>query len=221
MRRKADQLVRRIPDMHERFAPTMIDTFKFAPPPVKAAPPETPKLNGVSLLESPSPKKPNGLSNGVPETPTPPSSIARPLVPLPGEPKVIIRAGLDSSFEDRPALERTPQGMAFFSSLDAQMDEYLSSWNVLDESNFVIEEPMAIDGVGMYPIDLNQQLLQIIANDDELAEWKEIVEMPIEEDSMVVDSKSDTSLPTAEATVNGNTKKRKRLVHPVFSLAKS
>jgi hypothetical protein len=185
MRKKADQIMRRIPDRHERFAPSMIEKFKFAPPP-----PSTPSNaaipNGVASSNQVIKQEPN-LVNGTNLLATPssstnviPPSIATEEV---SEVKSSIRVGgSDIPFEDRPALERTGEGMGAFASLDEALDELLESFDFNSSSHSHDTRPRSssnltlVNGSGKSLLDANQRLNQLIHDDDELAVWKVVNE---------------------------------------------
>lgn len=234
--------MRRIPDRHERFAPSMIEKFKFAPPPSSAT--STPSKNNV-LPNGVGPKpqaikQEPGLVNGAAllATPTPSNKELVPFVPAStttagassgdvAEAQSTIRVGgTDIPFEDRPALERTGEGMGTFVSLNEEMDNFLDSWDFStplplsgttrprSSSNLTMA-----NGTGKSPLDINQRLNQQVHDDDELAVWKVINEdssVPLGADSlsgdeMIIKRSDSPDVLSADAS-----KKRKRQVYWFF-----
>lgn len=249
MRKKSDHILRRIPDRHERFAPSMIERFKFTPTPSALSTVQPSKgalTNGIVPSEKPGIKKsesmmdvvttPNispvkstvALVNGITTAPS------RPGTPTP---KTSIQAGgLDIPFEDRPALERTPGGMAYFVSLDAQMEQLLGGQDsqtigaiaaarTPDTTSLILapgrsrssSNTFMMNGASVLPPDVNEQLKQLGDEDDELAVWKLVVEDVPEEKKEDADSKAESKSQAASGRqskspelVDSDSKKRKR-----------
>ncbi|KIM31113.1 hypothetical protein M408DRAFT_253724 [Serendipita vermifera MAFF 305830] len=240
MRKKSDQILRRIPDRHERFAPSMIDRFKYSPSPSPFLSPAKPRLiNGstVSSAQIATPK-PNGVLPGATQltngdaidgiigakgdagaaTTSASTSAGAAGAANATEPQTtMIHAGVTNiPFGDRPALERSAEGMATFVGFDAAMDEFLASWNPDEQP---VEEATGPSGAsdtrprsssmlstGLPVLDVNTRLRQLADEDDELAVWK-----------LVMDDANDASQLDASSDVDGSdsgivdaTKKRKR-----------
>jgi hypothetical protein len=240
MRKKADQILRRIPDRHERFAPSMIDRVKYSPSPSPflspALPNKTPLLNGNGIAAGNDVKtlvKQNGVPTSAgPGTPMNGDAAVDGLAAkndvLATEPQTTIHAGVtDVPFEDRPALERTAEGMAAFVSFDAAMEEFLESWDpnggakIAETSSDTggggfgmglsdgRPQSSSMLGAGLPVLDVNTRLRQLADEDDELAVWKIVMEDPVEI------SQSDPAPPEVERTDSSEsgadtTKKRKR-----------
>lgn len=120
-------------------------------------------------------------------------------------------------FEDRPALERTAEGMAAFVGFDAAMDEFLASWNPDEQPVASISDSRprssSMLAAGLPVLDVNTRLRQLAEDDDELAVWKIVTEdlaEPSQADSTVDMDGSDSG---TEAT-----KKRKRSVFQLLFL---
>jgi hypothetical protein len=171
------------------------------------------------------------LVNGVTAAPS------RPGTPTP---RISIQAGgLDIPFEDRPALERTPEGMAFFVSVDAQMDELLAGQHtrtvdtnitaINHDSTSLIpilarsrssSNNLMMNGAIIPPLDVNDRLKQLGEEDDELAVWKMVVEDTSEEKKEEADPKTKTASNRQSKSpelVDSDSKKRKRYVDEYFS----
>lgn len=208
MRKKSDQILRRIPDRHERFAPGMIDRFKYALPPSPGAKLAAP--NGVSSV-----KKENRIPNGVPklERTASSSSVVPMAVDEGTEAKTFIRVGRsDALFEDRPALERTGEGMAAFASLDQEMSDFLSLW---DPSSIPTGHPRSSSNLmtnGTARLDVNQRLEQLVQEDEELAVWKVVNDDHEDEHSSDAMSTDEVVTKRSESPdpLSSEGKKRKR-----------
>ena len=225
MRKKADQIMRRIPDRHERFAPSMIEKFKFAPPP-PSTPSNTALPNGVASSNSQVIKQEPSLVNGANLLGTPNSSthvIPDITVEEVSEVKSSIRVGgSDVPFEDRPALERTGEGMAAFVSLDDALDELLESFDFNSSSHSSGTRPRSssnltlVNGSGRSLLDVNQRLNQLVHDDDELAVWKVVNEdLPNgvqRAESMSGDVMSVKRSDSPDVLSGDSSKKRKRQV---------
>ncbi len=126
-------------------------------------------------------------------------------------------------FEDRPALERSAEGMAAFVGFDAAMDEFLASWNPEEPiaANTSDSRPrsssMLLAGANLPVLDVNTRLRQLADDDDELAVWKMVVEDHPADPSQIEE------LERTDGSESGGdmTKKRKRLVWgaPAFCLS--
>jgi hypothetical protein len=255
MRKKADQILRRIPDRHERFAPSMIDRFKYSPSPspfLSPTPPVGSKprlLNGNSFTSPNSDTKPLIKQNGIPAGAIPGTSLDGDtaaggggvgggeglaggkndsLAFAPIEPQTKIHAGVTNVlFEDRPALERTAEGMAAFVGFDAAMEEFLDSWDPSGGMKIAGTSSSDPGGGGAFGmglsdgrprsssgglpvLDVNARLRQLADEDDELAVWKIVMEDPLET------SRRDSIPPEVDRTDSSesgaDTKKRKRWV---------
>lgn len=234
MRKKSDLILRRIPDRHERFAPGMIDRFKFAPPPSSIPANKTSLTNGVLPVEKPGIKKSDSVMEGITAAVVSPAKSSAALVngfvnspsrPATPTPKISIQAGgLDIPFEDRPALERTPEGMALFLLLDSQMKQLLDGQDTIDTNDSTsISLPsgrprsssntLMMNGTSVIPLDVNERLKQLGDEDDELAVWKMVVEDTPEEKKEDAIAKALTE-PNRQSKspelVDADSKKRKR-----------
>ena len=148
---------------------------------------------------------------------------------VPTEPQTTIHAGVtDIPFEDRPALERSAEGMAAFVGFDAAMDEFLESWDPFagpdaaagpstdaggGGSNMELSDARpqssSMLGAGLPILDVNTRLRQLADEDDELAVWKIVMEdLPEPSQAEPVLPESDRA-GSAESGSDA-TKKRKR-----------
>ncbi|KAG8797902.1 Transcriptional activator spt7 [Serendipita sp. 398] len=224
MRKKGDSILRRIPDRHERFAPSMIERFKYS----TTTEVDKPLVNGTSG-NRPAIEGASGSVNGVAGSDPGPTASATSIAPAASSAsmvvaeastsKAIIKAGTDTPFEDRPALERSAEIMGDFASLDAQMEEFLSTVD-LAELSFAIptlSQPlpdsiaaMTINGASNNVMDINQRLRYLADADDELAVWRTIVDETLDDPYK---ESSDTIKREESVDSNGSdiSKKRKRL----------